>query len=224
MSRGEKRALLQLLGDSSLTEDDISLLRSEAFKIARDETVSPETVHTTNWLEEVMRLLTQARRASTATPATRDRKANQAFFSPGEDCLDAIRDALNQARHTIEICVFTVTDDRISRVIEEAVKRRVRVRLITDDMKSGDMGSDISRLSGSGVDLRIDRSPHHMHHKFAIIDNRVLLTGSYNWTRSAASSNEENIVILHDPKLTADFQRQFKQLWDECADWVDWVD
>ena len=52
-----------------------------------------------------------------------------------------------------------------------------------------------------------------MHHKFALADCAVLLTGSYNWTRSAASSNEENFLITGDRRFVDAFARQFEKLW-----------
>ncbi|MFP6676310.1 MAG: phospholipase D-like domain-containing protein [Pirellulaceae bacterium] len=217
VTRSEKRALQQLLADRSVSESDIHLLRSEAFEVARAETESLETTQTLEWLEDVMRLLANA---ATAAPAPLPKGTSEAHFSPGQTCLNAIRRHLDNARHSIEICVFTITDDRISRAIEAAAKRRVSVKVISDDMKSGDTGSDIGRMSAAGVPVRIDQSPFHMHHKFAIFDNKTLLTGSYNWTRSAANSNEENLVVLNDKSLIRQFQTQFDELWEQCVDWV----
>ena len=52
-----------------------------------------------------------------------------------------------------------------------------------------------------------------MHHKFALFDARLLLTGSYNWTRGAADSNEENIVVTPDAHLVRSFSTAFDDLW-----------
>jgi len=52
-----------------------------------------------------------------------------------------------------------------------------------------------------------------MHHKFAIIDNRLLLTGSYNWTFAANNKNEENLMVIDDPEIIEIFQHQFVNLW-----------
>ena len=56
-----------------------------------------------------------------------------------------------------------------------------------------------------------------MHHKYAIFDDSRVLTGSYNWTRSAAEFNEENIIVSDDSRLQGLFSQHFKQLWDEVA-------
>ncbi len=52
-----------------------------------------------------------------------------------------------------------------------------------------------------------------MHHKFALFDGRTLLNGSYNWTRSAFTQNEENVVVGSDERLVAVFQEQFDKMW-----------
>ena len=117
----------------------------------------------------------------------------------------------------MDVCVFTLTDDRIARALEEAVERGVKVRVITDDDKAHDRGSDAIRLARSGIDVRMDRTDAHMHHKFALFDNRYLLTGSYNWTRSAARENEENFIVTDDARLVDSFTSQFEKLWEKFA-------
>jgi phosphatidylserine/phosphatidylglycerophosphate/cardiolipin synthase-like enzyme len=54
-----------------------------------------------------------------------------------------------------------------------------------------------------------------MHHKFAIIDNRLLLTGSYNWTLAANNKNNENLMVIDDPEVITRYQNQFEKLWLE---------
>ena len=124
-----------------------------------------------------------------------------------------INDLFAQARASVDICVFTITDNRIAEAIEKAHRRRVQIRVISDDDKAMDAGSDIERLDRSGISVRVDKSEHHMHHKFAIFDKRQLLSGSYNWTRSAALYNDENFLITSDPELLKAYTRMFDKLW-----------
>jgi cardiolipin hydrolase len=80
------------------------------------------------------------------------------------------------------------------------------------------MGSDIERLRSQGEPLRIDSGPHHMHHKFALFDGRFLLNGSFNWSRSATTDNEEDLLVIDHPALLADSRRVFDQQWARYAD------
>ena len=112
------------------------------------------------------------------------------------------------------ICVFTISDDRLSDAIMTAHRNGLTVRVISDNDKMYDRGSDVGRLSQAGVNVRIDLSPEHMHHKVMIIDGRTVMTGSYNWTRSAETRNEENLISVDDPQLAIRFTEEFERIWN----------
>jgi len=206
LSRGERQALSGALSETPLDAARLSQLRARAFVIARERTTDPRALEALGWVEDLVKLL-----AHLDVPAPAG--SSRAYFSPGEACLSAILGHLGKARTTLDICVFTITDDRIARAILDAHARKVRVRVITDNDKQFDGGSDIERLRGAGVALKVDETEHHMHHKFAIVDGATLLNGSYNWTRSASAFNEENLIVSSEPGLVAAFIRQFAELW-----------
>ena len=139
---------------------------------------------------------------------------NHAYFSPGPDCRVAIEQAMETALDELLICVFTISDDRLSDAIQRAHRNGLTVRVLSDNEKMDDRGNDIERLAASGVNVRIDRSPEHMHHKFMVVDGQTVLTGSYNWTRSAETRNEENLVVLDDPILAGRFAEKFERIWN----------
>jgi phosphatidylserine/phosphatidylglycerophosphate/cardiolipin synthase-like enzyme len=116
-----------------------------------------------------------------------------------------------------DICVFTITDDRIADAILEAHRRGVRVRILTDDCKTADPGSDIAWLRRADVPVVTDRRESHMHHKFAVIDRHTLVVGSYNWTRAAARENHEDLLVLRDSGLASTYQERFERLWREMG-------
>lgn len=138
---------------------------------------------------------------------------SKAYFSPGDHCLNAIIAQITKAKKSLNICVFTISDDRITQAIKMAHRRGVKVRILTDNEKLLDKGSDIRELALSGISVRIDNTANHMHHKFALLDNQTVLTGSYNWTRSAAMYNHENLLVTNDPQIVNDFSREFDKLW-----------
>lgn len=138
-----------------------------------------------------------------------------AYFSPGNYCMDKIQERFKMAKRSVDICVFTIADDEITEAIIEAHQRGVKIRIITDDEKALDAGSDIDYLRSKGVTIKTDSSTSHMHHKFAIFDNQYLLNGSFNWTRSASRYNQENIIISNNKALISAYSREFNQLWQE---------
>ena len=54
-----------------------------------------------------------------------------------------------------------------------------------------------------------------MHNKFVIIDDDILLNGSFNWTFSAVTKNNENIAVSGDKKLIRRYNEQFEKIWEE---------
>jgi cardiolipin hydrolase len=70
----------------------------------------------------------------------------------------------------------------------------------------------------SGVPVRMKKSPFLMHHKFAVIDNCILVSGSCNWTTQALTGNWENIMVTSVPNLVMPFSQHFSQLWKEFSE------
>ncbi|WP_145109011.1 phospholipase D-like domain-containing protein [Gimesia panareensis] len=209
MTRSERSALSQIFDHLNLSEHHLALIRSEAFQIFKDQQPVPGMREKSlGWLEDVMKILSRPASEKSAVKS-------EAWFSPHEECSHRLCRMIGAATRKIDICVFTITDDRVSQAIQEAHQRRVPVRIITDDDKSFDRGSDIDRLSQAGIPVRIDRSQYHMHHKFALFDSEYVLTGSYNWTRSASENNEENFIITNDPALLFRFEAEFEKLWNQ---------
>ena len=134
-------------------------------------------------------------------------------FSPGSDCKKLILDTIREATHKLDVCVFTISDDTISDALKAAFDRGLEVRILTDNLKVSDEGSDIEYLYNSGIDIRIDRSENHMHHKFMVADGLVTITGSYNWTRSAEKYNQENVIWINDEQFSSSFLSEFETLW-----------
>jgi cardiolipin hydrolase len=208
LSGGERRALGEVLADVAPDAQQLAFLRHRAFALAREQVLAPDARQALDWLEEVIKVL-QAQ----ALPVT-DPVVTEAHFSPGSDCPRTIAGLFARARKTADVCVFTITDDRISTALLDAHRRGVAVRLITDNDKALDLGSDIEAFRQAGVPLRLDRTMYHMHHKFALFDGALLLTGSYNWTRGAAEQNLENFIVTGDRSLVAAFSRTFARLWE----------
>ena len=212
LSRGEKRALKEVLAD--VREGMKGTWRASAFALAgdaiADAKIDTERREVLDWLEDVVKLLEAPVEAGEHAP----NQVAEVIFSPGDGCRARIASLLAKSRKSADICVFTITDDRLARPIVEAHRRGIRVRIITDDDKSQDLGSDIEALRKAGVPVRVDHSEHHMHHKYAVFDGAILLTGSYNWTRSAAKHNRENVVVTDDPRLVRPFVDRFAETWD----------
>jgi len=137
------------------------------------------------------------------------------YFSPGTDCLNAIIDNLKKAERSANICVFTISDNRIVDAIKEMQLNGVNIKIISDNDKRYDKGNDIDYIANRlGIDIKLDTTSAHMHHKFAVIDDKITITGSYNWTRSAESRNYENILVTDSKDVAKAYNKEFYKLWE----------
>lgn len=208
LSRREVKTLRAL--SETLEERERAWARDRAFKIGQEALATEDPMAVLAWVEEVQKAL--------LPPVPAEAAPSQAYFSPGLACLGAIQDRLRAAQRSVDICVFTITDDRISDLIIDTGKRGVSVRIISDNDKATDLGSDVFQLQNEeGIEVRMDRTEHHMHHKYAVFDSAILLTGSYNWTRSAAQYNAENLLVTQDRRLLTSFGAAFEELWRDLA-------
>lgn len=213
LSGAEKRELATLLREQPLRGDQLRHLRNRAFDLvqerARDRSYAEAMPALIGWLSGVVKTLDKVH----SSVAIR----SQVWFSPGDECRNALINHMRSCRRALDICVFTIADDRITEAILDTHGRGVPVRIISDDDKREDHGSDIDRMRAAGVPVALDRSRAHMHHKFALFDANRVVNGSFNWTRSASRSNEENLVSTTDPTQVEHFQAQFEELWERFA-------
>lgn len=207
LSRSERKALTMKIDDLGLHGHDIDVVRSRAFDLARRSVTGHKNQQVVGWLEDMIKAI------ATNRPPSRPSSAAEVYFSPGSDCANRLVGLLAGLQSAADLCVFTITDNRISQEILSAHRRGVRIRIVSDDWKATDRGSDIEHLERAGIPVALDSSPAHMHHKFALFDGRLVATGSYNWTRSAAEENQENLVVSDHPELLRRFSQEFERLW-----------
>ncbi len=151
----------------------------------------------------------------------------QAFFSPGGGVRDAIIKELSNAKEQIDVAMYIFTDRELLHALLDASKRGVRVRVVLDAEKAMEIKySKHHFLEGKRMEVRLDKSHLSrkgkyqgiMHNKFSIIDGKVLITGSYNWTHSAEDLNDENILIIKEAEdVTKQYKKEFTKLWKRAS-------
>jgi phosphatidylserine/phosphatidylglycerophosphate/cardiolipin synthase-like enzyme len=126
-----------------------------------------------------------------------------------------IRELIDAATTSIDLALYSFSDARIMDALGRAVARGVVVRLIFEDagsQRNAPSGTTSGRLETMGVEVRYINKI--MHHKFAILDRATLVTGSGNWSNSAATRYDENTVFIQgNAELTLSYQREFDLLW-----------
>lgn len=211
VTRTERKALGALLDDDPPSDHDREVLRARMFDALAERLDTERDRALLHALRVALGRLDAPQQADDGV----DRRPTRVWFGPEEPMSETLCTLIAAARETIDVAVFTITDNRVTAALLAAHDRGVGLRVLTDDDKSFDRGSDIQRLREHGVPVGMDRSEAHFHHKFAIFDGRSVLTGSYNWTRGAANVNRENFMLTWDPEALQGYTRGFEALWEE---------
>jgi hypothetical protein len=148
-----------------------------------------------------------------ASPAT---NALESFFSPYGGVATRIVQEIQRARTSIDIAIYTFTQNEIADALIAAKNRGVAIRIIADSEQATAVGSQIVRMETAGFQVKrtAGLSFGIMHNKYAIFDSHALLTGSYNWSGSAETRNFENAVFIHDAAAIAAYQANFNGIWN----------
>jgi len=140
----------------------------------------------------------------------------QCYFFPNIDNEIKVANMLRTCKSTLDVCIFALTNHPIGAAIESVFKSGVKVRLIADDECAKFPGGEVYRLASLGIPTKTDNSvKYHMHHKFAVLDNSVIITGSFNWTSQAVKYNQENILFLECPDVAQKYTEAYNKLWSE---------
>jgi hypothetical protein len=138
-----------------------------------------------------------------------------ALFSPSGRIRARIISEINKATSKIDIAIYSFTADEIREALVAAKGRGVAIRIIADTSQANGQGSEIATLEGLGFNLKRSAggSGGIMHNKYMIIDERVLFTGSYNWSANAEDSNFENAIFLLGSPVTQSYISDFEKIW-----------
>lgn len=115
-------------------------------------------------------------------------------FSPDGNCQMWVKDKIDFARSTIKLEGYYLTNPVIIQALIDKRAEGLGVVVILD--KTSGNQKAIEQLRSNGIDVYIDRHPRIAHNKVIIIDDKIVLTGSYNWTTNANNYNAENIVEI----------------------------
>lgn len=138
----------------------------------------------------------------------------EAYFSPDDGVSARIVGLIQSAEQTIRFLAFSFTSDEIALAMIERAQAGVEVLGVMDSGQSQGMGTELERLRQAGIVVRRDGNPSLMHHKVILIDGHAVLTGSYNFSRSAEETNDENVIILFDAQVAGLFEQEWERVFD----------
>ncbi|PZP46868.1 MAG: hypothetical protein DI598_11630 [Pseudopedobacter saltans] len=134
-----------------------------------------------------------------------------AFFSSIEKI---ILSNISKTKHTLQIAVAWFTNPKLSECILNLSNKNVYLEIILsdDDINFSNPKNNFQEFINEGIIVKITRFPSLMHHKFCIIDEKIIISGSYNWTLGAEKNNFENVILSTDINLVSLYVNEFNRL------------
>ena len=129
----------------------------------------------------------------------------EACFTPGDNCTKTIVNALEQARSSVLVQAYSFTSAPIAKALVDAHKRGVHVEVILDRSQRKTKYSSADFVAHAGIPTYIDAEHAIAHNKIMVIDGEIVITGSFNFTKTAQEKNAENLLVIHDKTLAAQY-------------------
>ena len=125
------------------------------------------------------------------------------YFSPNGGCTHAIIDTINNAKSEILVQAYIFTSEPIAKALLGAHKRGVKVYVILDRSQKKDGYSPATFFTNQDIPAYIDSMHARAHDKVMIIDKEIVITGSFNFSKSAETQNSENVLIIRSSELAS---------------------
>lgn len=148
---------------------------------------------------------------SNGTPAP---AIEQSSLHNGIEIFEAIQSELSAAQHSIKVAAAWFTDNELFQKIMFKRNQNCKVEIVLDDNKEN-YWLPFMDLVKNGATVKLSKgvgSGGRMNEKFCIIDDSILISGSYNWSKNARTDNHENVIISRSPSLVNEFNEKFQEL------------
>jgi phosphatidylserine/phosphatidylglycerophosphate/cardiolipin synthase-like enzyme len=136
-------------------------------------------------------------------------------FSPDDGAAKRLVELIEAARESIHFMAFSFTSDEIGEAMLARAAQGVDVRGVFDESQlESSRRSLYEILIAAGLDVRVDGNPNILHHKAIIIDGRIVIAGSYNFSAGAETANDENMLVIHSQAVAALFLAEWERVFD----------
>lgn len=148
-----------------------------------------------------------------------DQAIIQTYFSPKDDPIPDMVSHIEQAKVSIDVMCFVFSSQPLGEALIAAHRRGVKVRILLDNQYSHPGLTKrwsyvpFKELHSAQIACKYDDEDSKLHHKVMIIDNRTVITGSFNFSVSAIKDNDENLLIIQSPDIAKRYRGEFDRLW-----------
>lgn len=197
--------------DSGTYEDNNVMLRIRSVKMAENYTKEFEEMFNED-------LFSDSVLAETPNPrVTIDGIPVDTYFSPDDGVQPILVDIINTANESIYFMAFSFTADSIGDAIRERARDGVTVAGVMDvEQVASNVGTEFDAFRQAGLNIYQDGNAGQMHHKIIIIDESIVIVGSYNFSNSAETRNDENLVVIYNEAIAKLFVAEFQRVYDQA--------
>jgi phosphatidylserine/phosphatidylglycerophosphate/cardiolipin synthase-like enzyme len=133
------------------------------------------------------------------------------YFSPPDEVMQKLVAEVNGAKQSVKFMIFTYTHADLANAMIARAKAGVKVEGVIEN-RGASQGA-LPPLFCASLPVKTDGNKNTMHHKVIIIDDSTVITGSYNFTKSADDSNDDNVLIIHSPAVAAAYNQEYSRVY-----------
>ena len=139
----------------------------------------------------------------------------ETYFAPEDGVKERLIELIKSASESIHFMAFSFTSDALGEAIQSRAEDGLTVAGVMDGEQAiSNEGTEYDAFMRAALDVRLDGNEGQMHHKVIIIDGTIVITGSYNYSKNADESNDENVLIIHDPMIGSLYTSEFWRLYN----------
>lgn len=197
--------------DSGTYDDNNNMVRIRSARIAENYSVEFNEMFERNLFgPDVL--------AQTPNPdVTLDGTRVETYFSPDDGVLTVLYNLLNASEESIHFLAFSFTSNELGAIVREKAQAGLDVKGVMDEEQiASNTGTEFDPFRQAGLDVRIDGLDGQMHHKLFIVDESIVVIGSYNFSRAAEERNDENVLIIHDSRIAGFFLQEFQRVYQQA--------
>lgn len=173
------------------------------------------TLLAANYLQEFEELKTNESSKTATTKIILNNTLIENYFCPEDGCIGILQSKLSAAEESIYFATYSFTHPKIANELIIKHSNGVKVKGI---IETGSPYSQFETLKSNNIDVVEDTPKRTLHHKFFVIDEKTVITGSFNPTRNGDERNDENVVVINDERVAIRYLNEFKQIWNELKE------
>ncbi len=197
--------------DSGAYEDNNNMMRIRSVKVAEDYTKEFEEMFVDDMFgDNVVPETPNPRVTIDGTPL-------DIYFSPDDGVQASFVELVDNAKESIYFMAFSFTSNEIGDAVLARAEDGVKVSgVMEDEQVNSNQGTEFDAFNQAGLDVLRDGNPGQMHHKVMVLDESIVIFGSYNFTNSAETRNDENLIVVYNKDIASQFMAEFQRVYAQA--------